>query len=133
MIDCNITKNYIHERKRMCEDMKKINCQCCGFYNRIEGCIEKSIEEADAKRAIRIVQNWSDRNPPKTLLTEFLERYPKTELNSDGFPSNIVPCNLGLIERKDICKNMCLYYYDKGHPCYDCWNTPINENLNNKE
>lgn len=127
MIDCLITNNYIHERKRMCKDMKKINCQCCGFYNRIEGCIEQSIEEADAKRAIRIVQNWSDRNPPKTLLTEFLKHYPNVEMSSDGFPDYILPCILGLVEKKDICKNRCFYFYDKDkrcRPCYDCWNTP---------
>ena len=70
MIDCSKTKNYIHERKRMCKDMKKINCQCCGFYNRIEGCIEQSIEEADAERAVRIVQTWSNANPPRTIMTE---------------------------------------------------------------
>lgn len=128
MIDCNITKNYIHERKRKCEEQQKSGCIHCSFHNRIENCIVKDIEDADINRAIRIVQDWSNRNPQKTLLTEFLEHYPKTELNSDGFPSNIVPCSLGLIKRKDICKNRCLYFYDKGHPCYDCWNTPKESN-----
>lgn len=123
MIDCSVTKNYIHERKRMCESLKKKNCRFCAFKTR-QGCISKSIEHADGNRAVRIVQDWSNLNPQKTLLTEFLEHYPNVEMSSDGFPSNIVPCNLGLIERKDICKNRCLYYYDKGYPCYDCWNTP---------
>lgn len=122
MTDCNITKNYIQERKRMCKDMKKINCQCCGFYNTIEGCIEKSIEEADAERAVRIVQTWSDRNPPKTLLTEFLRNYPKTELNSFGCPS-IAPCKLGIIKLKDECKDKAVYCFH----CKNCWNTPIVE------
>lgn len=122
MIDCSTTNSYIHERKRMCKDMKKINCQCCGFYNRIEGCIEKSIEEADAERAVRIVQNWSDRNPPKTLLTEFLERYPNAKLNNRGYPEYIIPCELGAIHK------VCAYHYNSScDECQDCWNTPINE------
>lgn len=114
--------------------MKKTNCQCCGFYNRNAGCIAISIEEADAERAVRIVQTWSDRNPPKTFLTEFLKHYPNAKINSDGFPSDIVPCNLGLIERKGICKNRCLYYYDYDNvrPCYNCWNTPIEESEETK-
>ena len=122
-IDCNITKNYIHERKRMCH---KNSCDVCPLSSFSNGTnkICRVFENDYPSEAMKIVQKWSNENPQKTLLSEFLEHYPKTKLNSDGFPSNIVPCNLGLIERKDICKNRCLYYYDKGYPCYDCWNTP---------
>lgn len=126
MIDCNITKNYIHERKRMCE-----SCSCfeCPLSSKSNGTKEtcRVFENCYPDKAIEIVQKWSNEHPQRTFLTDFLEKYPKTKLNSDGFPSDIVPCSLGLIERKDICKNMCLYFYDKGHPCYDCWNTPIEE------
>lgn len=88
----------------------------------------RAFENNYPSEAIEIVQKWSDEHPPKTLLTEFLERYPNAKMNGDGFPSNIIPCSLGLIERKDICKNRCLYFYDKGRrPCYDCWNTLVEE------
>lgn len=131
MIDCKITKNYFTERKRMCD--KRTRCSTCPIGSILNG-KKKScgvFENDYPSEAIDIVQKWSDEHPPKTLLTEFLKSYPNAEMNSDGFPSNIVPCNLGLIERKDICKNRCLYYYDKGHPCYDCWNTPIKESEKN--
>lgn len=100
------------------------------FYNHYN-CDRFDLESTEPEKAIESVQEWSDASPQKTILTEFLRNYPNAEMNSDGFPSNIVPCNLGLIERKDICKNRCLYYYDKGHPCYDCWNTPIKESDEN--
>lgn len=124
MIDCNITKNYIHERKRMCH---KNSCEVCPLSSFSNGTnkICRVFENCYASKAIDIAQKWSDEHPPKTLLSEFLKSYPNAKLNSDGFPSDIVPCSLGLIERKDICKNMCLYFYDNGHPCYDCWNIPI--------
>lgn len=128
MIDCNETKNYLKERNRMCECFLNEceDCSACFFYNHYN-CDRFDLESTEPEKAIESVQEWSDAFPQKTILTEFLRNYPNAEMNSDGFPSNIVPCNLGLIERKDICKNRCLYYYDKGHPCYDCWNTPIKE------
>lgn len=126
MIDCNITKNYIHERKRMCESY---NCFECPLSSKNNGTRKtcRDFENCYPDKVMEIVQKWSNEHPQKTLLTEFLKSYPNAKLNSDGFPSDIVPCSLGLIERKDICKNMCLYFYDNGHPCYDCWNTLVEE------
>ena len=123
MIDCKKTENYLKERRRMCE---RNQCDECSLGSNSNGTYKpcRVFENDYPSTAIGLVQKWSNENPQRTLLTDFLEKYPKTELNSDGYPSDIVPCSLGLIKRKDICKNMCLYFYDKGHPCYDCWNTP---------
>lgn len=133
MIDCSKTENFLKEQSRMCIKYRN-------YPNACRGCPLSSWNNKNSKsdlitccdilskepqKAIEIVQKWSNEHPQKTLLSEFLEHYPKTKLNSDGFPSDIVPCSLGLIKRKDICKNMCLYFYDNGHPCYDCWNIPI--------
>ena len=124
MIDCKKTENYLKERKRMCE---RNQCDECSLGSNSNGTKKtcRVFENCYPDKAMEIVQKWSDEHPQKTLLSEFLKSYPKAKLNSDGFPSDIVPCSLGLIERKDICKNMCLYFYDNGHPCYDCWNIPI--------
>lgn len=113
----------------MCKDMKKTNCQCCGFYNRIEvrqfceySCIEKSIEEADAERAVRIVQNWSDKNPPKTYLSEFTKAFPHCRIHRADVPFFCLK-NLG-VPFTDSCN---LEYSPNNKKCQDCWNTPINE------
>lgn len=139
MIDCSNTEGYFAEKLRMTKKHKlnggayicELNCIYCPLSSPNNGSSDmmscSDFETIFPQKAIEIVQRWSNEHPPKTLLTEFLERYPNAKMNGDGFPSNIVPCSLGLIERKDICKNRCLYFYDKGHPCYDCWNTPIEE------
>lgn len=129
MIDCSKTENYFAEKRRMTKRNKyvcTIDCADCPLSssNNDINISCSSLETDYPDKAIEIVQRWSNEHPQKTYLTEFLKSYPKTELNSDGYPSDIVPCSLGLIKRKDICKNMCLYFYDNGHPCYDCWNTP---------
>ena len=124
MIDCKKTENYLKERKRMCG---RNNCFECPLGPNSNG-KDKScrvFENDYPSTAIGLVQKWSNENPPKTLLSEFLEHYPNAKMNNDGYPSDIVPCSLGLVKRKDICKNMCLYFYDNGHPCYNCWNTQI--------
>lgn len=120
MIDCNITKNYIHERKRMCESLKKKNCRFCAFKTR-QGCISKSIEEADPERAIRIVQNWSDSHKPKTILDVFNELYPDTiKSKKSGLPQ-ICCAKLGLVQ---YCGD--LFAVDSKR-CKNCWNTPAKE------
>lgn len=126
MIDCKLTENYFKEKQRMCGRDTCFECPLSSNSNgKNKSC--STLEQLYTSEAIEIVQKWSNENPQKTLLTEFLKSYPNAKLNSDGFPSDIVPCSLGLIERKDICKNRCLYFYDKGHPCYDCWNTLVEE------
>ena len=124
MIDCKKTENYLKERKRMCE---RNQCDECSLGSNSNGTNKtcRVFENDYPSEVMKIVQKWSDEHPPKTLLSEFLEHYPNAKMNNDGYPSDIVPCSLGLVKRKDICKNMCLYFYDNGHPCYDCWNTPI--------
>ncbi|HJI48770.1 MAG TPA: hypothetical protein OIL97_04380 [Oscillospiraceae bacterium] len=130
MIDCKKTENYFKERKRMCD---RSGCNGCPLSSYLNGTNKtcRVFENCYPNKAMVIVQKWSNEHPPKTLLTEFLKDYPNAKMNDDGFPSDIVPCSLGLIERKDICKNRCLYFYDKGRPCYDCWNTLIKGETDN--
>ena len=118
MIDCKLTKNYIRERKRMCNALKKKGCYSCSFFNRIAGCMAKSIEEADAKRAVKIVQDWSDRNPPNTILDNFNKLYPDAVKAENGIP-HICCAKLGLVE---YCGNLFLVNCER---CKSCWNTPI--------
>lgn len=121
MIDCSTTNSYIHERKRMCcKFWKKKECYRCSFYNRISGCMAKSIEEADAERAIRIVQDWSDRNPPNTILDNFNKLYPDAVKAKNGIP-HICCAKLGLVE---CCGELFSMDCER---CKSCWNTPAKE------
>lgn len=126
-MDCKITENFLNEWYRLCKS-REVNCESCAtcelwFIQPSTGC--KSSVMQDPQRAIEIVQKWSNEHPQKTFLTDFLEKYPKAPLARDGFPSGICPYELGYTKEP---------YTDCGsQTCKQCWNTPINENLNNKE
>ena len=69
------------------------------------------------KKAVAIVQKWSDEHPQKTYLSEFLKNYPNVSLRDDGTP-NFCPYRLGLMSR---------YACRKDRNCVKCWNRPIEE------
>lgn len=125
MIDCKLTENYFKEKQRMCENSKCKDCLMRRL-NSDKNVFCEQFEKHNIKAAINIVQKWSNKHPQKTLLTEFLEHYPKTELNGMGIP-NIAPCELGLVDLNSKCIENCVHQYSIGLPCKDCWNTPVVE------
>lgn len=70
------------------------------------------------EEAISIVQRWSDEHPPKTFLTEFLEKYPNAELDH-GVPKVCLK-KLGAVSGCAKTKKGDLYI-----SCYSCWNQSI--------
>jgi hypothetical protein len=103
----------------MCESLKKKNCRFCAFKTR-QGCISKSIEEADPERAIRIVQDWSDRNPTNTILDNFNKFYPDAVKAKNGIP-HICCAKLGLVE---YCGELFSMDCER---CKICWHTVAKE------
>lgn len=60
-MDYNITKNFLKEYSRMCQN---IECKKCDFYNtRCSKCRAIWFFQEEVKKAISIVQEWSDNNP----------------------------------------------------------------------
>lgn len=119
MIDCSRAENFIKEKERLCHYYKDTGCNFC-VLDRNMPCSDFIVQ--CPQKAIEIVQKWSDKHPQRTLLTEFLKHYPKTELNSFGCPS-IAPCELGIIKLKDECKDKAVYCFH----CKDCWNTLVDD------
>ena len=129
MIDCTQTKNYFAEKRRMTKTHKVndtaylcgINCADCPLHlakNDLDSkmsCFD--FEIGYLEKAIKVVQKWSDENPQRTYLTEFLEHYPNAELDKNGVPK-ICPHLLGLKDSYDSCK---------GGDCAECWNQPLSE------
>lgn len=118
MIDCSKTISYLLERNRMC--VFHGGCEECPLYNvtdkknMFDDC--DMIEEKFPDKAITIVQEWSDKHPQKTYLSEFLKNYPNVKLRDDETPKCLCPHQLGL---KDI--DDCRKY----HTCVECWNQPL--------
>lgn len=109
---------YLKERNRMTKKCS-ISCSECGISYENNG--EKytcDVFECDfPEKAISIVQKWAEEHPKKTILQDFLEKYPNVEIDEDGLP-NLCPSFLGFKEfNKCGCKKA----------CKDCWNSPLEE------
>lgn len=125
MIDCKITENYFSEKMRMTKRSKNtgcnIRCITCPLSFPHNGASQyvtcSTFEMLYPTEAIKIVQEWSNANPKKTYLSEFLRRYPNAMVNNKGIPNWMCPRQLGL---KDI--EEC---YKRGRSCMECWNQSI--------
>lgn len=109
MIDCNITANYFAKKERLCASI--LECIDCPLRH---GNDCTNIENKYPKRAISIVQKWSDEHQKKTYLSEFLKHYPNAVVNGDGIPDAICPYDLGLTNKHE-CERTCI----------ECWNQHI--------
>lgn len=101
---------YLKERSRMC-DTFGLSCSGCPLGNSVEDCDD--LQGESLEKAVEIVEKWSKEHPQKTILQDFLEKYPKAQLCDDGTP-NVCPKDLGI-------SNMCVSLND----CHDCWNRPV--------
>lgn len=123
MIDCSIAKNYLSEKNRITKSdengvcrIKCINCPL-SRYNNGKNMLCTTLELQQSETAIKIVQEWSNANPQKTYLSEFLRNYPNAELDENGIPNEICPHALGLKEIEGCgAKENC---------CAECWNQVV--------
>ena len=82
--------------KRMCEDdiIDCIDCPLSDSNNKTKETCSNFImlhpEEAE-----EILKEWAEEHPQKTILQDFLEKYPNAKLNEEGFPKYIAPYALG--------------------------------------
>lgn len=119
MIDCNITKNYIHERKRMCESYSCFECPLSSKTNGTKKTC-RVFENCYPDKVIKIVQKWSDRNPPNTILDNFNKLYPNAVKAKNGIP-HICCAKLGLVE---YCGELFSMDCER---CKSCWHTVAKE------
>lgn len=120
MIDCSKTENYQSEKNRIVKSDNKgacrIACINCPLsrYNNGKNIFCTTLELQHPEIAIKLVQMWSDANPRKTFLTEFLRHYPNAVVDVDGVPRGICPYELGLTKEHNCMQT-----------CEQCWNHPI--------
>lgn len=124
-MDCSKTENYLKEKARMTGVMSNgvecaIACNRCplGSDNNSLGTDCASFEQLRPQEAINIVQKWSDEHPRKTMLNDFIEKYPNAPLYN-GIPQPC-PWSLGYELQPDA--DGCY-----GKDCCDCWNRPLME------
>lgn len=73
------------------------------------------------EEAVKIVEKWSEEHPRKTLLQDFLEKYPNAKIESDGTPG-FCPNALGY---RDI--EICLDDDPNTTCCDKCWGRCIDD------
>lgn len=113
---------FLKEYERMCK-MHDLNCSECPMselrrkYNEN---ICGIIMIVHPEETIDIVQKFAEERPPKTILMDFLEKYPNAFLESDGTPV-FCPESLGYKHDHEICDSL------DDDSCKKCWNRPLEE------
>lgn len=122
MIDCTKTENYFNEKSRMTKRKKngvcEIKCNDCplNITNNGIGIPCSDFETIYPKKAILIVQRWSNAHPQRTYLSELLKIFPNIPLSDDGTPKSLCPFELG-VTMTEKCNNECV----------ECWNRIIED------
>ena len=107
---------YLRTQQRMCGTYP--TCKGCPMAYETKHsatCSQSQIENDFPEKAVEIVKKWSEEHPKKTLLTEFLEKYPNAYLLDNGLPV-ICPKNLDSIRNIRCDSN-----------CEACWNEPLED------
>ena len=109
---------YLKEKQRMCE--KYIDCLDCPL-DEVKSkhhitCV--MTEKTHSEEAVEIVEKWSAENPEKTILQDFLEKYPNAK--SGVIIRNTCPDDLGYEEEGNKCSTR--RYKTE---CEECWNRPL--------
>lgn len=121
-MDCSKTENYFKEKARMTKSDGQGNCRIfcssCPLSKRnndlFVNCM--TLESSYPQKAVEIVQNWSDEHPQKTMLQDFLSKYPKAPFRANSPTPKLCPHNLGYSK-----------YNGCDESCEKCWNRPIEE------
>ncbi|MGN1231564.1 MAG: hypothetical protein ACI4TP_06655 [Anaerotignum sp.] len=115
---------YFKTKNRMVEATKRGNCmiECneCPLSGNNNGkkmtC--SFFEIAFPERAISEVQRWAEEHPVKTMMQDFLEKYPNAPTEYDGTPE-FCPGSLGYQNNYELCES------SDDNKCMKCWNRPL--------
>lgn len=119
---------YFEEKKRMLDSLGRISGGCIGVKcsncplnsnNNRSKLSCKELETLYPEEVVVIVEKWSQEHPRKTMLQDFLEKYPKAKLCENDSPYCTCPENLGYCE-ETYCETNKL-------DCVACWNRPLEE------
>ena len=118
MMDCRKTEVFLHEWKRMCETSGCGNCDM----NLLPGPCGVVARERPVK-AIKIVQEWSDRHPVRTRINVLLEKFPDAMLFPNGEPTMCAKSIFG----SDIECTLPKKITEPSGACFKCWQTPVED------
>ena len=110
---------FLKERARMCNSVSLCS-ECPIGFNLKCSCTSDQYTDCE-EEAVSLVEEWSSEHPQKTMLQDFLEKFPNAPLQSDGTPS-LCPYKCGYTQ-EDYCKKF------NPNPayktCLECWSRPL--------
>ena len=123
-MDCSKTINFLHELKGLCDSRDGCvadadNKEDCPMFGICEDALTR-IGAEDVEAAIEIVQKWSNEHSQKTYIQDFLEKFPKAQIDSDGSPFACRKKLYGGVRPND---KRC----DRREACKNCWNETMEE------
>lgn len=77
-------------------------------------------DKEHTSKIVDVVERWSKENPEKTILQDFLEKYPNAPISELGIPENVCPHMLGYKKSESKC-------IPDEYFCKKCWNKPLEE------
>lgn len=111
---------FIKERNRMCNYYKsKGHCKdksCPASYH---CCLDFLSVEYDGFKLVDDVEKFSSEHPQKTMLQDFLEKFPNALLDKDGVPEKFCPHDVGYTSG--------YYCHKEPRDCVKCWSRPVEE------
>ena len=121
---------YLKEKNRMTKKCR-ICCADCPLSseNNTTGFACSDFQGVHPEIAVSIVEKWSKEHPRKTILQDFLEKYPKALIEDGAFPA-ACPFQLGYETKSE--KDINAYCESTARDsCRRCWNRPLEEEENN--
>lgn len=115
---------YLKERERRCDSFDD-HCTGCEIKSAKNGMTCGAYIKKHPEQAVAIVEKWAKEHPRKTLLQDFLEKYPKAPIEDGAVPA-VCPFQLGYETESEKDKNG--YCESAGKDsCRKCWNRPLEE------
>lgn len=106
----------VKEWTRLCESMPK--CRVCPVMCHVEKIPCNAVNGPESvSKMFKAVEKWAAENPPKTILDEFMEKYPRAQVDIRGIPADLCPDTLGY-SKYEKCGSA-------SNNCINCWNRPL--------
>lgn len=116
---------FLKERNRMCDSYGSSSCRACQI-NEARGAMRcYDFQKEYPEQVVDIVEKWSKVHPQKTILQDFLEKYPKALIEDGAFPA-ACPFQLGYETESEKDKNGYCESTARDS-CRRCWNRPLEE------
>jgi len=115
--------------KQACEIRERIhnthfkNCEKCPIYHDNNGLYTGCdiFLSRHPKEAEKLLTDWDEKHPVRTILDEFKENYPNAHLDIYGLPDRVCPHHIGYEDDINTCHNT-------SEECLVCWSRPAKLN-----